>query len=255
MLKHPAVRLCPVAFVHALFPFCLLVLSVILAVSLLLFFYFFWTKAGTSPPPKFRYERDSGQGASRSSLVRTGFVSVAKYAHPNHFNYCGPSTPPPPNHRRFWMWMGWPSLYKGKDRNLIGGNSIYSKWIHICYSASYHNCMEHRPSWEANSHSAGQENLLPSWNPKVYCCIQKVPLISRSCVKFRNKLVFTVIANPSPLPQAGGPPLVGYLRPLSQCILTYPPYLEAVFSVRATRGIAMSWWYRDPLHMVLPYSS
>jgi hypothetical protein len=40
---------------------------------------------------------------------------------------------------------------------------------------------------------------------------------------------------PAPNPQGGGPPLVGCPRLLIQYIRSYPPYLEAVSSVRNVR--------------------
>ncbi|KAJ4428508.1 hypothetical protein ANN_24550 [Periplaneta americana] len=40
---------------------------------------------------------------------------------------------------------------------------------------------------------------------------------------------------PSPNPQAGGPPLIGCPRLLIQYIRSYPPYLEAVSSIRNLR--------------------
>ncbi|KAJ4446561.1 hypothetical protein ANN_13258 [Periplaneta americana] len=41
--------------------------------------------------------------------------------------------------------------------------------------------------------------------------------------------------SPSPNPQAGGPPLIGCPRLLIQYIRSYPPYLEAVSSIRNLR--------------------
>jgi hypothetical protein len=54
---------------------------------------------------------------------------------------------------------------------------------------------------------------------------------------FRNKLEFygAGLLAPPPNPQAGGPPPVGCPRLLIQYIRSYPPYLEAVFSIRNLR--------------------
>jgi hypothetical protein len=38
-----------------------------------------------------------------------------------------------------------------------------------------------------------------------------------------------------PNPQAGGPPLIAYPRLIIQYIRSYPPYLEAVSSIRKLR--------------------
>jgi hypothetical protein len=66
----------------------------------------------------------------------------------------------------------------------------------------------------------------------------------------RNKLKgFTVgVVRPPPNPQAGGPPPVGCPRLLIQYIRSYPPYLEAVSSIRNlwTRHAVVT---RDPLNM------
>jgi hypothetical protein len=43
-------------------------------------------------------------------------------------------------------------------------------------------------------------------------------------------------ASPTPNPQAGGPPLVGYPRLLTQYIRTYPPYLKGVSSIHNLRA-------------------
>jgi hypothetical protein len=67
----------------------------------------------------------------------------------------------------------------------------------------------------------------------------------------RNKLRgFTVGGgvSPPPNPQAGGPPPVGGPRLLIQYIRSYPPYLEAVSSIRnlRTRHAVVT---RDPLNI------
>jgi hypothetical protein len=56
------------------------------------------------------------------------------------------------------------------------------------------------------------------------------------------------VVSPPPNPQAGGPPLVGYLRLLIQYIGGCLPYLEAVSSIRnlRTRHAVVT---RDPLNM------
>jgi hypothetical protein len=43
------------------------------------------------------------------------------------------------------------------------------------------------------------------------------------------------VVSPPPNPQVGGPPTVGCPRLLIQYIHTYPPYLEAVSSIRNPR--------------------
>jgi hypothetical protein len=58
-------------------------------------------------------------------------------------------------------------------------------------------------------------------------------------VTVREKLLFYVeeLIDPrsTPPPQTGGPPLAGYPRLLIQYIRIYPPYLEAVSSIRNLR--------------------
>jgi hypothetical protein len=53
-----------------------------------------------------------------------------------------------------------------------------------------------------------------------------------------------------PNPQAGGPPPVGCLRLLIQYIRSYPPYLEAVSSIRNLRTCHAA-GTRDPPNMEL----
>jgi len=56
------------------------------------------------------------------------------------------------------------------------------------------------------------------------------------------------VVSPPPNPQAGGPPTVGCPRLLIQYIRSYPPYLEAVSSIRnpRTRHAVVT---VDPLNM------
>jgi hypothetical protein len=78
------------------------------------------------------------------------------------------------------------------------------------------------------------------YGPDVKCMVNKPlphylePLIPRSCATFRNKLFFLRwgAVSPLPKPQAGGSPLVGCPRPLIRYIRSYPPYLEAISSIR-----------------------
>jgi hypothetical protein len=58
------------------------------------------------------------------------------------------------------------------------------------------------------------------------------------------------VVRPTPNSQAGGPPLVGCLRLLIQYIRSYPPYLEAISSIRnlRTRHAVVT---RDPLNMAI----
>jgi hypothetical protein len=61
--------------------------------------------------------------------------------------------------------------------------------------------------------------------------------VPRLCVVIRNKyrvLRWELLA-PAPNPQAGGPPTVGCPRLLIRYIRSYPPYLEAVSSIRNPR--------------------
>jgi hypothetical protein len=73
----------------------------------------------------------------------------------------------------------------------------------------------------------------------------------RPFVTFRNKIIFLQwgVGSSTPNPQAGGPLLVGSPRLLMQYIYIYPPYLEAVSSIRnlRTRHAVVT---RDPLNMV-----
>jgi hypothetical protein len=71
---------------------------------------------------------------------------------------------------------------------------------------------------------------------------------------FRNKLgvLHWWVVSPPPNPQAGGPSPVGCPRLLIQYIRCYPPYLEAVSSIRnlRTRHAVVT---RNPLNMGFQY--
>jgi hypothetical protein len=73
-------------------------------------------------------------------------------------------------------------------------------------------------------------------------------------VNFCNKIIFygEELLAPRPTPQAGGPPLVGYPRLLIQYIRSYPPYLEAVPSIRNLRT-CHALVTRDPPNMGLNF--
>ncbi|KAJ4446277.1 hypothetical protein ANN_12972 [Periplaneta americana] len=65
------------------------------------------------------------------------------------------------------------------------------------------------------------------------------------------------VVSPSPNPQAGGPPLIGCPRLLIQYIRSYPPYLEAVSSIRNLRtrhavviGTHNTWIFNTILRIV-----
>jgi hypothetical protein len=68
-------------------------------------------------------------------------------------------------------------------------------------------------------------------------------LCSRLCVVIRNKywVLRGRVVSPPPTPQAGAPPSVGCPRLLIQHIRSYPPYLEAVSSIRNPR-IGFDWF-------------
>jgi hypothetical protein len=57
----------------------------------------------------------------------------------------------------------------------------------------------------------------------------------RICVMFRNKLFFFTVRIFLPNPEAGGPPLDGCPRLLSQYVRSYPPRLWAVPSIHNRR--------------------
>jgi hypothetical protein len=61
--------------------------------------------------------------------------------------------------------------------------------------------------------------------------------VPRLCVVFRNKylVLWGRVVSPPSNPQAGGPPTAGCPRLLIQYIRSYPPYLEAVSSIRNPR--------------------
>jgi hypothetical protein len=66
---------------------------------------------------------------------------------------------------------------------------------------------------------------------------QVIRHVPRLCVVIRNKywVLLGRVFIPPANPQAGGPPTVGCPRLLIQYIRSYPPYLEAVSSVRNPR--------------------
>jgi hypothetical protein len=75
-------------------------------------------------------------------------------------------------------------------------------------------------------------------------------------VIFHLKLIFLQrgVFSPTPNPLAGGPPLVDCPRLLIEYIRSYPPYLEAVSSIRnlRTRRAVVT---RDPRNMELIYTN
>jgi hypothetical protein len=62
---------------------------------------------------------------------------------------------------------------------------------------------------------------------------QVIRPVPRLCIVIRHKywVLRGRVVSPPPNPQAGGPPTVSCLRLLIQYIRSYPPYLEAVFSI------------------------
>jgi hypothetical protein len=79
---------------------------------------------------------------------------------------------------------------------------------------------------------------------------QVIRPVPRLCVVIRNKywVLRGRVVSPPPNPQAGRPPTVGCPRLLIQYIRSYPPYLEAVSSIRnpRTRHAVVT---VDPLNM------
>jgi hypothetical protein len=94
----------------------------------------------------------------------------------------------------------------------------YSK-IHIIHTSNI-------PSTKSHIHFLSLTSLIQGIRPG-----------PRLLVYFRNKFIFLRwgIVIPTPNPQAGGPPLFGSPRLLIQYILSHPPYLEGVFSIRNLR--------------------
>jgi hypothetical protein len=66
---------------------------------------------------------------------------------------------------------------------------------------------------------------------------QVIRPVPRLCVVIRNKywILRGMVVSPTPNPQAGGPPTVGCPRLIIQHIRSYPPYMEAVSSIRNPR--------------------
>jgi hypothetical protein len=65
--------------------------------------------------------------------------------------------------------------------------------------------------------------------------IQKINLRPRPFAKFCNNFLRWRVVSSTPNPQAGWSPLVGCPELLIQYIRSYPPYLEAVSSIRNLR--------------------
>jgi hypothetical protein len=80
--------------------------------------------------------------------------------------------------------------------------------------------------------------------------IQRISLCPRILANFRNNIIFLRwgVVSPPPNPKSGGPPIVGYSGLLIQYIRRFPPYLEAVSSIRnpRMRHAAVT---RDPRNM------
>jgi hypothetical protein len=79
--------------------------------------------------------------------------------------------------------------------------------------------------------------------------IQRIRPSTRPCKTLRNNMLFhgTELLAPYPTPKAGGPPLVGCLRLLIHYIRSYPPYIEAIYSIRNLRT-CNAMVTRDPLN-------
>jgi hypothetical protein len=73
--------------------------------------------------------------------------------------------------------------------------------------------------------------------PSLKSIIQIISPCPRLLVSFRNKIIFygEELLAPTPNPHAVGPLIVGRPRLLIEYIRSYPPYLEAVSSIRIMR--------------------
>jgi hypothetical protein len=90
-------------------------------------------------------------------LFRTAFVTVARslpIAIPSTIVALGPAP-----YLRFWMSMGWPNLYKAKNRRLIWRHSKYRRWIRISYRV-FHDCKDYVLRFQEGFLLCGQ-NLFP----------------------------------------------------------------------------------------------
>jgi hypothetical protein len=88
------------------------------------------------------------------------------------------------------------------------------------------------------------------WSSSMCNFLHSLHPVPRLCVVFRNKylVLWGRVVSPPPNPQAGGPPIVGCPRLLIQYIRSYPPYVEAVSSIRNPR-IRHAVVTVDPLNM------
>jgi hypothetical protein len=79
-------------------------------------------------------------------------------------------------------------------------------------------------------------HTIPSYLSQIHI-IQRISPCPRLLVNFRNKIIFLQwgVVSPTPNPKAGGPPVVGCTWLLIQYIRNYPPYREAVSSIRNLR--------------------
>jgi hypothetical protein len=115
------------------------------------------------------------------------------------------------------------NLYKNSPWNIHNG--LFSLSNKSVFNIT--NYTEQSP-WEANSHSASQEISRHLSNSKVHSRVHNSPLISKLCVIFRNRLLLRWVVSPLPNPQEWGPHLACCQLLLTQHILSYPPYPEAV---------------------------
>jgi hypothetical protein len=80
------------------------------------------------------------------------------------------------------------------------------------------------------------------------CMLHSLPIQGPVCHVLIGLFLWRRIVNPTPNHNAGGPPLVGCPLLLIQYICSYPPYLDAVSSIRNLRtrhgvvmGIYLTW--------------